>query len=405
MTIADHVRNHLKRHVRFSSDHDAIVVALWILHTHTLEAALSSPYLCVTSPVHGSGKSTLLSVLADLVPNPVASAHTTVAALFRSADGNTILLDEVDTMLKNPAIARDLIGVLNAGYSRGKAAVVSRCTGDNHIPTAFPVFGPKVIAGIDLPAQVPAATMSRSIEIRLERAVSSDDITPYGGAATTDASASLHADLLTWATEHLSVIEKSTQKAPDSPDLRWSQIWKPLFAVADALGETWLGSATAAFTGLVPEPEDDSMETVRLELLRDLCLAFHKIGADNISTEDLLHFLTYNLPDSRWVYWSRRRVDKRLDARDLAEILRPFGIKSKTVRLQGVLKQTAKGYRYQDLEPHWERYLGSAEPEANDEVIYERHDNPEPDENNPDLSARRAGHVGAGPDDDEDVPS
>ena len=59
-------------------------VAVWILHTHAIDAAETTPYLAIGSPSKRAGKSRLLEVLELLVHKPLMAANVSPAALFRS---------------------------------------------------------------------------------------------------------------------------------------------------------------------------------------------------------------------------------------------------------------------------------------------------------------------------------
>jgi hypothetical protein len=48
----------------------ATAVALWVLHTHTIDAAGITPYLSITSAEKASGKTTLLETLEAVVARP-----------------------------------------------------------------------------------------------------------------------------------------------------------------------------------------------------------------------------------------------------------------------------------------------------------------------------------------------
>src|SRR5204862_1918291 len=93
----------------------------------------------------------LLEVLELVVCEPMLTENISEAALFRSIRETqpTILFDEVDAIFGPKARDReDLRGMLNAGHRRG--AAVMRCVGDGSKQRVekFPVFSPKVLAGI-----------------------------------------------------------------------------------------------------------------------------------------------------------------------------------------------------------------------------------------------------------------
>jgi hypothetical protein len=62
------------------------VVALWTFHTWAFEAADTTPYLDVSSPVKQCGKTRLFEVLELLVRRPQFGANHTEATLFRTID-------------------------------------------------------------------------------------------------------------------------------------------------------------------------------------------------------------------------------------------------------------------------------------------------------------------------------
>jgi len=56
-------------------------VALWVLHTHLVDAAETTPYLAITSAEKRSGKTRLLEVLELLVAEPLPTANISPAAV------------------------------------------------------------------------------------------------------------------------------------------------------------------------------------------------------------------------------------------------------------------------------------------------------------------------------------
>ena len=79
-------------------DHDAVAVALWIIHAHSFEPAFHSPRLAITSPTPRCGKSSLLRCIGRLAPRPLATSNISAPALFRVIEKAkpTLLVDEID---------------------------------------------------------------------------------------------------------------------------------------------------------------------------------------------------------------------------------------------------------------------------------------------------------------------
>ena len=152
-------------------------VALWVFHTHAVEAAYTTPYLAITSALKRSGKSRLLvEVLPLLEPMPIVSISD--AVLFRAIDKlePTLLFDEIDAIFGPKARDReDLRGMVNSGYRRGVNAM--RMGGGNMTTLQkFKVFCPKAFGGI---GDLPDTIADRSIQIRLERRTPDELIEPF----------------------------------------------------------------------------------------------------------------------------------------------------------------------------------------------------------------------------------
>ena len=124
----------------------AYLVALWIMHTHAIDAANITPLLAITSPTQECGKSTVLKLVTRLSPLPLLASNISPAAVFRSIEKwqPTLIIDEADTFLKDND---ELRGVLNSGHSRDTAFVV-RTVGDDHDPRKFSTWAAKTIAMI-----------------------------------------------------------------------------------------------------------------------------------------------------------------------------------------------------------------------------------------------------------------
>ena len=158
----------LQRNITFSSEHQAVVVAFWIAHTHVIEHLNITPYLHISSLVKRCGKSNLLTCLKYLTSKPWHAVNPSVAVLYRKiqCDCPTLLLDEADRSFEDGESGRqDLLAILNCGYKRG--ATVDRCGGANRDKLeSFAVFCPKAFAGI---GGLPDTTQDRCLPIRLER--------------------------------------------------------------------------------------------------------------------------------------------------------------------------------------------------------------------------------------------
>ena len=145
-------------------DGAAEAVALWVLHTHALEAFLISPRLAITSVVMRCGKTTLVDVLSLLVRSALTTVNATAAAIFKlvHAYQPTLLVDEADTFLTKNS---DLRGILNSGYRRNAAFVI-------RADAVYSTWAPVAVAMI---GRLPATLEDRSVVVRLKRRRQDED--------------------------------------------------------------------------------------------------------------------------------------------------------------------------------------------------------------------------------------
>jgi len=120
--LLDDVMRFVRRFVVLSSE-QLVAIALWVVHTHAIDAADATPYLNITSAEKRSGKTRLLEVLELVVARPWRTGRTSAAALVRKIDGDksTLLLDESDAAFKGRReYGEALRGILNDGHRRGQ---------------------------------------------------------------------------------------------------------------------------------------------------------------------------------------------------------------------------------------------------------------------------------------------
>jgi hypothetical protein len=127
---------------------------------------------------------------------------------------------------------------------------------------------------------------------------------------------------------------------------RNADVWEALLTVADAAGGSWSARARVAAVALVAE-FGEAPPSLGIRLLTDIRIVFG--DRDVMRTEDLIRDLC-GLEEAPW---SDLR-GKPLDAQRLANYLRPYGVRSKAVRIG---TSTPRGYTREDLHDPWLRYL------------------------------------------------
>jgi len=342
------LKDFVERFVVLPAEEVSDLLALWTLHTHAFEAAWATPYLRITSAAPSSGKTLLLEVLAATCRDGWHAINPSVAVLYRKIDRQqpTLLLDEMDNYPLDDR--RDALAVLNGGYKRG--AKVDRCK-DNGDLESFNAFCPKAYAGIDS-RQLVDTLLSRSITIRLEKRLPSENVEMWIAPLTEPQAIPLRERCKLWAAQNQDGLAVHTPALPDGLINREAEVWWALLAIAERVGASWAERARAAAMALTSGGDDSDDAPDQVRLLLDIRGAFG--DERTISTESLLAHLN-RLDESPW---GARRRGEGLDARGLARMLRPFRIKPKKVRVaDGVLQ----GYHVDSFGDTFARYLPEAE--------------------------------------------
>jgi uncharacterized protein DUF3631 len=342
----------------------AVMVALWVMHTHAIEAADCTPYLHIKSAEKRSGKTRLQEVLSLLAARSWLTGRVTAAVLVRktSAEQPTLLLDESDAAFKGDReYAEALRGILNAGFRRG--GVTSLCIGQgaNLSYQDFPVFGAKAIAGI---GTLPDTVADRSIPIELRRRRAGEAVERFRLRMVGPEALPLQSAAAAWAKAHLEALAEAEPELPEALDDRAQDIIEPLLAIADEVGGEWPERAREAAVELLTGEHREEAESPGIRLLRDVRRAFDAKGEDRLATGKLLERLR-EPDDAPW----RSLRGEPLDANKLARLLKPYGIRPEKLR-EG--SETFRGYRRASFEDAWERYV-PATPENPEHLEHPEH--------------------------------
>lgn len=353
----------IRRYVALSEG-QVILVALWIVHTHALDAADTTAYLNIRSAEKRSGKTRLLETLSLLVARPWLTGRVTAAVLVRkvAAEVPSLLLDESDAAFKgDKEYSETLRGVLNAGFRRGGVASLCVGQGANLAYEDFPVFSPKAIAGI---GRLPDTVADRSIPIELLRRRPNEQVERFRLRKVGPDALPLKSAAAAWAEVHLEALAKAEPELPEELDDRAQDITEPLLAIADEVGGEWPERAREAAIALLTGEHREDSESLGVRLLRDIRDVFDVEAKDRLSTDNILDQLR-SPDDSPW----QALRGEPLDANRLARMLRAYGIRPEKMR---VGSGTFRGYRRASFEDAWTRYLPAA-PENPEQVEHLEH--------------------------------
>lgn len=316
-------------------------LALWVLHAHAFQASSITPRMAIKSPEKRCGKTTTLEVIQALVPRPILASNITAAAVFRTVEAArpTLLIDEADTFL---AEAEELRGILNSGHRR--SGEVIRTSGEDHEPRRFSTWAPVAIAAI---GQIPGTLEDRSISVELRRRGAGEQVERWR-LDRAHLLEPLVRRCARWAADHLTDLGDADPVVPGQLHDRAADNWRPLLAIADAVGGEWPARATAAAVAL---SAGGAGEGRREMLLRDIRTIFADLGhPDWIASAEIIKKLV-DMAERPWPEASR---GKPLTPQGLRSLLEPFKIYSCQKQQDG---DRSRGYAASSFTDAWTRYL------------------------------------------------
>jgi hypothetical protein len=337
------------------TDEQLNAVTLWAAHCHAIHAFDTTIYLVFRSVEPQSGKSRCLETLDLVVPNPEKADNVSGAYLARAVeDGITLLLDEVDTVFtKGTSESEQMLrGILNGGYR--VTGSYGRMVGQGEAMTRkrFSTFGAKAMAGLK---PLPNTLEDRSVVVHMKRKTKSEQTRKFRYKEAIAEGSVLRQGFLVWAADS-TVIDRLRDAEPSMPEGlsdRQEDGWTPLFAIAEMAGGEWPSRCWRAAEALAVGIEQESQST-GMNLLVDIRDAFASNGKDEMPTLDMLTHLN-GLDESSWGGFNS---GKGMSVHELSKYLKPYGIKSKTIRFpSGPLR----GYRKSYFTDAWNRYLPDRE--------------------------------------------
>ena len=342
------------------SDHAATALALWSIFTWLIPVVDVAPILAISSPEKRCGKTTLLSILSKIVMNPLAASNISSACVFRAIEQwhPTLLVDEADTFIGE---SEELRGILNSGHTRPTAYVIRAVpVGDEHTAKKFSTWGAKAIALI---GKLPDTLHDRSIVIVLKRKHGGEKVTKLR-IADENLFLNVAQKLKRFSQDYAEQVKKN--RFINSPELasqlsdRAMDNWEPLLIVAEIAGERWTEKAHKAALALSGHEQDSVSRSS--QLLSDIRQIFSEKKCEKISTEDLISSLCKDEERS----WKTYNRGNPLTPKQMASMLRPYDIFSKSVRIDQ--KRTPKGFEVSQFEDAWSRYL----PPSSEKNIFPR---------------------------------
>lgn len=342
--------NFLKRFLILESEEHFTALALWIVHTHTIEHTDFTPRLGITSPEKRCGKSLLLEVVAYLCPRPLRTGNLTPSVLFhviaQSPLPPTIFMDEADATFGgkgNPEKSEALRQLANSGFKRGDYVLRMGGKAMDEV-MEFSTFAALALAGIGSSA-IPETVADRAIMIEMRRKQPGEDIEEFESDEVDQIFGPLRAEIEVMAESRGHELRKI--KVAKIPQLnpRARDKWKALLRIATLAGPDWLEMARLAAIALEGGEEDLEEQSEKLRLLSDARGVF-KVA--QMSSKDLLLALMED-EEGEW------RFRPFFNQNVIARMLKQYGIRTRA--LSTGIERGKRGYFLADFQDAWKRYL------------------------------------------------
>jgi len=345
--LISQLESYIRSYVSLAETCYALVIALWLMATHTWPAFDAFPYLVVTSATKRSGKTRLLELMSFVASNSRLVASISPAALYRTvhAEKPTLLVDEAEMFSSAKSEFRSL---LNTGYRRGQT--VKRHDGDyeTYCPKAFALIG-----------DVHDTLRDRSIVVEMRRR---EPARRFVYAAAKEEGAALREMISATVSLKTEEITNAVRKFEGLSFLtdRDEEIWSPLFILCrlicpDRVDELTRAAADISaaktakarrYTELGDQENMVQEEEYAVRLLRDM---LHVIGDQTqITTQEAITKLR-QIPTSPWRRFRGEGLKDGIEgAMVVAGLFSRFGVKSSTIRIapkSAGTGSTAKGYK------------------------------------------------------------
>ena len=325
-----------------------VAFVLWVIFTYLTDISDFAPIAWITAPERQCGKSTLLGLFERVVNKPMAFNNITQAVLYRVMEQfkPTLLIDEIDTSIKDK---KELLGIVNAGYSRHASNVPRMNQDKGGIVEKFDVFGAKVFSGI---GEMKGTFASRAIRFELRRKTNSDKVKRFNKRTLPhETTNEIQSKVKRWAVDNRQAVQAVETPLLQINDRDFDN-WEILLQIATVLGV--YDKALQACLTICNRKDEPSLNEMLLSDIREV------FTTERIKSVDLLARL--NADDEKC--WSTFKNGSPMDIYQLATKLRKFGITSKGMRVAGE-PGTVKGYERADFVKVWANYLPPQELEQN----------------------------------------
>jgi len=211
----------------------------------------------------------------------------------------------------------------------------------------FSCFCPKAIAAI---GRLPETLADRCIVIRMQRKTATESCERSRNLDVLE----LRRKCLRFVTDHAEAIANARPEINSGLSDRTVDIWEPLHVLAQLAGGEWPENARQAMAGLTASAQEHNPIG---SLFLDILISFTVAKTDRMFSRTLAASLDRFTERP----WSELRKGKEITGPLLTRVLRPYGVRSKTIWIGN---ESAKGHLIEDFEEAFKRYIPRSEWEA-----------------------------------------
>jgi len=342
--LLDNIEGYISKHA-ILPDGASTAIALWCLATYNINYFRIFPKLLISSPEKRCGKSTVLDLIEIFSYKSLMTSNMSPASIYRviEIDQPTLIIDEADTFVATGN--SEMTGIINSGHGKSRAFVI-RCAAKTFDPMRFSTWSPMVLAAI---GDLPNTIMDRSVVIMLRRKTSLETVARMPPDLV-EKSVAERGKFLKWSLDNADLIKGTLVEPPDLGNDRAVDNWLPLFTIANQVSDRYLKKCEASYKLLNAAHLEPDISTLLLTDIREI---FNSHNINKITSVDLVS----NLITPKDKPWCEIRHGRPMSQIGLANMLKKYGIRPKTVRHNG--STSHRGYELKQFQDTFDRYLPS----------------------------------------------
>jgi hypothetical protein len=326
------LKQFFRKFIFFKDDRVYLFFTLWTMGTYVYKVFRVFPYISLRSPTKECGKTRTENVFSVVAFNAgIRQVSPTEASLFREPgrNGGTLLLDEIEKLKHDSDKYSMVQAVINAGFEADGVVQRTEKRGNRFVTVSYPVYCPKVLAGISKLAET---TEGRAITIFMERKLRTEKLERFSRTKILRQMQPTWDRLYIWALTNATEIAETYGAIDSLPHLdgltdRERDLWEPLVSVALIADRESKGDAT---------PVADEIAS----LARDLSVVRAEIDTANVT--DIIDVLEETLEGKEKVriapttlldkFKLRPEFEWVKSAKRLANLLAPLGLVASSQR-------------------------------------------------------------------------